>query len=290
MIVQAHLSAGPSARFPDSAIIALLAPGINDVQEGLLLSFMPNGARWAKPLVVLGILIITASMFLASFATEAWQITLSLGWLFAFGGNLINHVHLSVFPEWFDQRRTEAMSIIWIGYRLGALGFPLIVQGLLTAHGFQQAIRVLVAPMLVLLLPSIVLLRGRYSAAAVVATPALPPVSKLTALRTPKVLFFLIVTTIYTFVTNVPKLFIAKYAADLGLTKYDEAIAVSLVAVSDMIGSYLLAKLTETIHYEIVISASAISTSVVHTVLWGFARSRYTLFGYAILVGMTSGG
>lgn len=180
-----------------------------------MLPLMPNTARWMRPPIIVGILIILLSLIAASKADEAWQITLSLGLFSAIGGNTINHVHVTVFSEWWDRRRTEAMSYIWVGYRLGALAFPLIVQLLLESRGWHSTLKFLIAPIMVLLVPSVFLLRGRFPAASVVSKSIEPPISRLTAIKTGSVPFFLLATMIYIFVTNVPKIFVARYAADL---------------------------------------------------------------------------
>ena len=157
---------------------------------------------------------------------------------------MLNFVHVSAFSEWFDKKQSQAMGVVCLGYRLGALMFPLICQRLLDSHGYEMTIRVLVAPMLALLLPSVFLLRGRYPAIVVTASSAKPPVSKLVALRTPKVAFFLIVSTIWNLVIYVPLTFITKVGADIGVSRTDQALAQSLLMLSLMLGTYALAKLS----------------------------------------------
>ena len=232
----------------------------------------------------------TVSMILASSASKAWQIVLTQGILFGVGGIMLNFVHVSVFPEWFDKKKGQAMGIIWLGYRVGALVFPLICQWLLYQHGFEKTLHVLIAPMLALLVPSILLLRGRYRAATVVSIPVQPPVSKLAALRTPNVMFYLFVSLLFAFVINVPKMFIMAYGVDLKLSTSNQALALSLYTLGNMLGTYALGWLSDSLFYDGLMSASAISTSLVHFLVWGFAKTKITLFTYAIIVGLTSGG
>lgn len=182
------------------------------------------------------------------------------------------------------------MGIIWSGFRVGALAFPLACQWLLNQHGYEKTLRVLIAPMLALLIPSILLLRGRYTAATVVAPPAQPPVSKLTALRTPTVLYTLLASLLFDLVMNVPRMFIASYAAAIGLRTSDQALALSLLLLSDMFSTYLLGSLSDNASYEMLLSVCAISTSLAHFLLWGFAKTKLGVFVYAVGVGLTSGG
>lgn len=268
----------------------MLAPGLQDIEEGILFQFLPKSVKFRQMLVIAGIFTITAAMILARYATTVLQTVLSQGVLFGVGGIMLNFVHVSIFSEWFDKRRGEAMGIIWLGYRVGALAFPLICQRLLDKHGYAKTLRVLIAPMLALLIPSSVLLRGRYSAATVVSTPVHPPVSKLAAIKTPNVLFYLVVSLLFDFVVNVPKMFITTYGADLELDTSDQALALSMLVLSNMLGTFGFGWLSDGVFYESLICACALSTSMVHFLVWGFAKTRFGLFIYALTVGLTSGG
>ena len=53
-IFQTHLTTGKKARFPDSIAIRLLAPGIQDIEEGILFQFLPTGIRHRRLLVFAG--------------------------------------------------------------------------------------------------------------------------------------------------------------------------------------------------------------------------------------------
>ena len=289
-IFQTYLSSGESATHRDSVVLPLLAPGLQDIEEGILFQIFPKSAKYRQMLVIAGIFTMTIAMILASYASRAWQIVLTQGILFGVGGIMLNFVHVSVFPEWFEKKQGQAMGVIWLGYRVGALVFPLICQWLLYQHGFKKTLHVLVAPMLALLLPSIVLLRGRYRAAAVVSKPVQPPVSKLAALRAPNVIFYLFVDILFALAINVPKMFIVAFGVDIGLAVSDQALALSLHTLGTMLGTYALGWLSDSLFYEGLMSASAISTSFVHFAIWGNVKSKIALFTYAIIVGLTSGG
>ena len=163
-------------------------------------------------------------------------------------------------------------------------------QWLLDTHGYETTIRVLVAPMLALLLPSIFLLRGRYPTAAIKTSPARPPVSKIEALRTPRVAFYLTVSTVWNLVVYVPLTFITKFGADIEVSRADQALAQSLLILSLMLGTYGLAKLSDDGFHPSFLSYSALSSSAVHFFVLGFCKNRFTLFAYAISIGLASGG
>ena len=289
-IFQTHLSTGPDATYPGSVIIRLLAPGIQDIEEGILFQVLPKANRHRPTLVLVGISTMIIAVFLASCATTDWQVVLTQGLLFGVGGILLNFVHVSIFPEWFDKKQGQAMGIIWTGYRIGALAFPPICQWLLEKHGYEESLRVLIFPMLTLLLPSIVLLRGRYTAATVVSQAPEPSVSKLQALRQPNVLYFLVASALWDFVINVPYMFITTFAADLGLSRTDQTLAFTLVQISNLLGTYGCGWLSDQGFHEELLGGIAILTALTHFLLWGFCKSKLFLFVYALAVGFTSGG
>ena len=241
-------------------------------------------------MVLIGIVIMLLSLILASYARQAWQIVATQGILYGIGGILLNFVHVSIFSEWFDKKRSQAMSIIWLGYRVGGLAFPIICQWLLDQHGYAKTLRVLLAPMLALLLPTIVLFRGRYPASTVISKPVQSPVSRLVALKRPKVAFYLIVALLFAFVTNIPMMFITKFSANIKINTSDQALALSLVFGSNIVGTFIVGWLSDKGFNEGLMGASAISTSLIHFLLLGLAKTKALVFTYAVCVGLTSGG
>ena len=144
--------------------------------------------------------------------------------------------------------------------------------------------------MLALLAPSVLAFRGRYPSASVVTKPAIPSVSRLAALRAPGVVFYLVVVLLFSFIVNVPTMFIAKYGADLGLDMSVQGLAYFLRTASTMIGVYTFGLLSDKALHQQLMVVSGISTSIVYLVGWGFVKTRIGLYGYAIAIGLTTGG
>lgn len=230
------------------------------------------------------------SLVIAANASTAWEILLFQGITFGVGGILMNFVHVSIFPEWFDAKKGQAMGIIWSGWRVGALGLPLICQWLLDAHGYQTTIYVLIAPFLSLLLPSVLLLRGRFHGVGVTETPKPSAISKLQALRAPSVLYYLVATSMFFLVVNIPNMFIGTFTSDLGFSGTDQALAYVCLTLSDMMGTYALGWLSDHVHHEVLTGLLAIIVSILHVVGFGFARSKVAVFLYGVAVGLAGGG
>ncbi|KAK3708286.1 hypothetical protein LTR37_011551 [Vermiconidia calcicola] len=112
-IFQTYLSAGQHAIHKDSVVLPLLAPGMQDILEGVFFQLLPKLARYRRLLVIAGISTIILAMTMASYATDAWQIVLSQGLMFGCGGIMLNFVHVSIFVEWFtEEKQPRAMSMI----------------------------------------------------------------------------------------------------------------------------------------------------------------------------------
>ena len=230
------------------------------------------------------------SLFLASCATTASQVVLTQGVLFGLGGIMLNFVHVSIFSEWFVKSQGKAMGIIWLGWRVGGLAFPPICQWLLEQHGYEQTLRVLIAPMLALLAPAVLAFRGRYPSANIKTTDAQPRVSGLAALRSPGVFFYLVLVLLFSFVVNVPVMFITQYGADLGFDMSVQGIAYFLRTISTMIGVYSFGLLSDKGHHQYLMVASGVSSSIVYFCIWPFAKTELGLYAYAVVVALTSGG
>ena len=228
-------------------------------------------------------------MVLTSRATSPWQIVLSQGLLFSIGGIMLNFVSVSVCGEWFDVKKGTAMGIIWLGWRVGGLGLPLICQTLLNNRGYEATMIWLISPSLVLLLPSILTFRGRYPASAAEVRPIKPRGSTLKAIANPHILFYLIVTVLFSLVANIPTIFLSRYGADLKISIPGQAYVLSLRLFSTMAVGYVSGLLSDKGRHQRLMGLSAISTSLVH-ILWGLVKDEYMLYVYAIAVGMTSGG
>lgn len=203
---------------------------------------------------------------------------------------MLNFVHVSIFSEWFEKKKKWAMTIIWLGYRTGALAFTPASQWLLEKHGYEKTLQVLIPPMLTLLIPSVALLRGRHEPVSVVTEPIRPNLSKLAVLRNPDILFYLLVAFLFFSIVNVPRTFMAIFGNDINLETSDTALVLFVHVLCNMIATYSLGWLSESMSHDGLIAGCAISTSLVHLLVWGFAKSKFGLFVYAIASGLASGG
>ena len=85
-------------------------------------------------------------------------------------------------------------------------------------------------------------------------------------------------------------MFIATFAADLGLSGTVQAWALVVLVLSEMSGTYLFGWLSDTHHHGYLMGWLAIATSVSHLLGLGLAKSMTGVVLYGVAVGISSGG
>jgi MFS family permease len=91
----------------------------------------------------IGILLETAGLLGASFATQIWQLFLSQGLAFGFGMGFLFVASVGVVPQWFSKKRSFANSIATAGSGIGGLIYSLGTNGMIQSIGLGWAFRVL---------------------------------------------------------------------------------------------------------------------------------------------------
>jgi MFS family permease len=131
---------------------ALLAPFI-----GTLMDRMP-----LRPLMALGSVLLSAGYVAISFATSFPMVLLSFAVFFAPGCVLIGPVAITVLlSRWFEARRGRAIGIAIAGISAGGFLFPIIIQNLLDAFAWREALRFLALVLLLWTFPVTLLVVSR---------------------------------------------------------------------------------------------------------------------------------
>jgi MFS family permease len=75
--------------------------------------------------LLLGTLLVSASLLAASYATKVWHLFLSQGVCFGYGMGFLYITASAVLPQWFSKRRSLAVAIASSGAGIGGLAFNL---------------------------------------------------------------------------------------------------------------------------------------------------------------------
>jgi MFS family permease len=98
----------------------------------------PRFLRWST---LAGLPTVALAMFLSSFATKVWHLTLTQGVIYAIGGGLVYYPIFTYIDEWFVRRKGLAFGVMWAGSGCGGLSGPLVLNWGLNRYGPKVFLR-----------------------------------------------------------------------------------------------------------------------------------------------------
>ncbi|MDP6607024.1 MAG: MFS transporter [Dehalococcoidia bacterium] len=114
----------------------------------------------ARPLMVIGVTILAATLFLAGEVTELWQWVALRGVLFILGavlvGNLVVNVTIS---KWFVEKRGRAIGVAAMGVSLAGVVWPPAMTAYVDGFGWRAGWHALAITTLVLVIPIAMIMR-----------------------------------------------------------------------------------------------------------------------------------
>lgn len=137
-----------------SGIGAVLMPAIGPIMDRVSL----------RKLMACGGVLLASGYVAISFAATFSQVLLAFGLLVAPANVLIGPLAATVLlSRWFAERRGRAMGFAIAGVAAGGFVFPVIIQGLLDAYQWREALRLLGLVLLVWTVPAALLVVDRPS-------------------------------------------------------------------------------------------------------------------------------
>ena len=115
-----------------------------------------------------GILLETAGLLGASFASEIWHLFLSQGVAFGLGMGFIFVASVGIIPQWFSRKRSFANSIGASGSGIGGLIYSLATNAMIQHIGLGWAFRILAIISCVVNVVCTILVRDRNKAVGAV--------------------------------------------------------------------------------------------------------------------------
>ena len=116
----------------------------------------------------IGILLETAGLLGASFASEIWHLFLSQGVAFGLGMGFIFVASVGIIPQWFSKKRSFANSIGASGSGIGGLIYSLATDAMIQHVGLGWAFRILAIISCVVNMVCTILVRDRNKAVGAV--------------------------------------------------------------------------------------------------------------------------
>ena len=132
--------------FQPSRMVLMLAMTVYSGASAVLMPLLGNlmDRVSVRKLMILGGLFLAAGYVAISFATTFVQVLVVFGLLIAPANVLIGPLAVTVLlSRWFADLRGRAIGIAIAGIAAGGFVFPMIIQGLLDAYSWRQALQLL---------------------------------------------------------------------------------------------------------------------------------------------------
>jgi MFS family permease len=112
--------------------------------------------------IMSGVLLVTAGLFLAPSIERPWQFYATLGVFVGAGANLMTYTtHSQFLPNWFVRRRGLAISIAFSGVGVGAIVLLPWLQSIILTHGWRASCWAIGSLLFLVLAPLNLLVRKR---------------------------------------------------------------------------------------------------------------------------------
>lgn len=116
----------------------------------------------ARPLMLIGAVIASASLFVAAEVTELWQWMIVRGVFFMLGGALAGNMVVNVtLAKWFVTKRGRAVGIAAMGVSLAGVVWPPLMTAFADEFGWRAAWRAMAVSLLIFIVPASLLMRRR---------------------------------------------------------------------------------------------------------------------------------
>ncbi|RDW90973.1 hypothetical protein BP5796_02138 [Coleophoma crateriformis] len=152
--------------FPSATAIQYAFIGGLSISQALLVSpfiTFTNRKYGIKVTMCIGLVLETAALLGASFATQVWQLFLSQGICFGWGMGFLYVGSAAVVPRWFSTRRSLATGITAAGAGIGGLVYNLGTNAGIQSIGLSWTLRTLALSQLLINTVCTILLKERPS-------------------------------------------------------------------------------------------------------------------------------
>ncbi|KAL2918181.1 hypothetical protein HK105_202108 [Polyrhizophydium stewartii] len=255
---------------------------------GLPLFSIPAGRLTDKygPRIVgiCGAAIVAASLVLASFSTELWQLLVTQGFLFGIGTSIIYLPGLSVISDWFVKRRGMATGIAVAGSGVGGLALGPILRALISQLGWRWTLRLsgIVGGAVLALCALILRIRTpRKSTGKAI---------DLSLFKDQSFLLLYAMSFINSFAYFVPFFFVPTYALKYGMTSDQGALLIGLLNGASGVGRICLGFSSDFIGPINTLTGCLLVATLSVLLIWPFATTFGTLLLFVLFFGFFIGG
>ncbi|PVZ98655.1 hypothetical protein BB558_005338 [Smittium angustum] len=257
----------------------------------LSIFFTDAGGLLAGPIIrrlgirytsILGTIVATTGLLLASFSTKVWQLALTQGLIFGLGCSIIVNIAYTVPAFWFDKHRGFAIGTVASGGSFGSLIIVPIVTNISNSHGIGWSFRVLAILFFVATLVGGMLLKPRTE---------YKPVNKVIEfelLKDPVTIMICVISFFAEIGFSVPMLYFPASLIDIGVKKDLATNMIMVLSAFSATSRILSGYLAQRISAENIVIVSHFISGTIMMAMWYTSRSFGVYLAFYILFGMFS--
>ncbi|RSM10837.1 hypothetical protein CEP52_003322 [Fusarium oligoseptatum] len=268
------------------AVIGTVSTSIYFLGAPIATPLVKRFQRWQRHMITAGWAGCVASLVAASFMKSVNGLIITQGVLYGTSFILLYFPLLIMLNEWFVQRRGVAYGVMSAGSGASGVGYPFLLEVLLSKYGYQTTLRAVAVAAFVLGGPILFMLK-----------PRLPPshhgvlrILDFGFAKKPLFWVFAISNLIQGFGYYIPALYLPTYASLIGISGTLGALILAAqnlaIVMSQLIFGFILDRTNNMV---LLIFISSFVSAAVSFTLWGFAHSFVTLLMFALLFGLFAG-
>ncbi|KAK1827898.1 MFS general substrate transporter [Podospora conica] len=277
----------PFAGSPHIPIIGTCAMGIMYIDIPLVMGILqrfPHLARWFP---LSGLTIMCLSLALSSLSTTVTHLIATQGVLYAIGGSIAYAPCIIYTDQWFVRRKGLAYGVMWSGTGLAGVVLPLLLETLLSRHGFATTLRVFASVIFAATAPLVYFIKPRLPP---ITHTAHAPTASFAFLRDPQFWYYQAFNVLEATGYFLPAIYLPSYAAAvLGASPTLSALSVLLLNVASVFGCVGMGGLIDRVHVTTCFLISSLGAAAGVFMLWGFSGSLPVLYVFAVVYGVFAG-
>ncbi|RKU48816.1 hypothetical protein DL546_006685 [Coniochaeta pulveracea] len=237
-------------------------------------------------LIMVGSVMMVASLLLLGLCQEYYQILLCYSVLGGFGGAFLNAPSYGCIAHFFDVRRGLATGIATTAGGVGGIIFPIVLQQLLPKVGFAWTTRILACILLALAVPANLFLQARLPMSGKMHS-VLPDITIFRDMRYLAAALGIFFLELGLFI---PVTFIVSYATAHQQDATSSYILLTLLNAGSVVGRLVPGQLSDKLgRFNIIITTIALTAISILGLWLPSGDNKQVLIGFAILFGFASG-
>lgn len=287
-VFQEYYSTHPTFEGDDNiAVVGTLATSIYFITAPVVTPLVKRYQRWQTHMIAAGSVLCVVALVAASFATTVTGLIATQGVMYGIGFTLLYFPILRMMNEWFVARRGIAYGVMFAGGGFSGVGFPFLLEVLLSKYGHKTTLRAVAVGIAVSTLPLLPLLKGRLPVAHGGALRALD----VSFFKQPLFYFFAFSNLFQGLGYYIPGIYLPTYATSLGLSGTIGALILSLFNLATTFGQLSMGYLSDRTSNALgLVFISSFVSAVATFLLWGFASSLPMLLAFSVIYGWFAGG